>query len=158
MAEKLTEEIITLLRDPATVKVLATTGKDGVPHAVFKGSIHVDDEGNLVSLEMIESSKSNANLVHSLWFGREVAVGIRSQDGTSYEIIGKPERCIISGPVFEKYYRDIRSKLGDVDLAAVWLISPTQIKNETFKIRSEQEAAAHPLFLHLDRIAKPDSL
>ncbi len=158
MAEKLTEEILALLRDPATIKVLATTGKDGVPHAVFKGSIHVDDEGNLVSLELIESSRSNANLVHSLWFGRRVAVNIRSQDGTSYEIIGKPERCIVSGPVFEKYYRDIRAKLGDVDLAAVWLISPVEIKNETFHIRNEQEAAAHPLFLHLDRIAKIDNI
>jgi hypothetical protein len=154
MAEKLTEEIIALLRDPATVKVLATTGKDGVPHAVFKGSIHADEAGNLVSLELIESSKSNSNLVHSLWFGRKVSVSIRTQDGTSYEIIGKPERCIISGPVFEKYYRDVRAKLGDVDLGAVWLISPIEIRNETFKIRNQEEAEAHPLFLHLDRIAK----
>ncbi len=156
MAEILTEELLELLRDPSTIKVLATAGKDGTPHAVFKDSIHSDEEGNLVTLELIESSRTNSNLVYSLWFNRKVSVALHAQDGSSYEIVGKPERCIVAGPVFEKYYRDVRVRLGDVDLAAVWLITPVEIRNETFGVRNEEESAAHPLFLHLDRIAKTD--
>ena len=155
MAVKLTDDIITLLeRGGDTVKALATVDGSGVPHAVFKDAVYADEEGNLISLEIIESSRTNSNLVHSIWFKRKVTLSLLGSDGTSYQIKGTPVRCIVTGPVFERHYREIRGKLGDVDLAAVWVIEPEEIRNETFRVRTEEEAAAHPLFLHLDRIAK----
>ena len=154
MAVKLTEEVLSLLNDPATIKVLATTDPHGEPHAVLKGSLHADSEGNIVNLELLESSKSNSNLVHSLWFNRKVAVTLFASDGTSFEITGTPKRCVISGPLFEKYYRQAQERNKNNDLGAVWLIEPTGIRNETYKVRLAEETVAHPLFLHLDRIAK----
>ncbi len=154
MEVSLSENIIRLLRDPETVKVLATTDPSGAPHVVFKGSVSVDEEGRLYVLELLESSQTNRNLVHSLWFNRKVAVSLRSKHGESYEIKGVPLQCIITGPVFEKYYRLVRERLGDIDLAAVWFLTPEEVRNETFQVRYTEETEAHPLFLHLDRIAK----
>jgi hypothetical protein len=154
MAVKLTKDIITLINRGDTVKALATVDGDGVPHTVFKDAVYADEDGRLISPELIESSETNSNLVHSLWFKRRVALSLLGSDGTSYQIKGTPTHCIVTGPVFERHYRMIREKLGDVDLAAVWIIEPEEIRNQTFRVRIEEEAAAHPLFLHLDRIAK----
>ncbi len=154
MAVKLTEDILNLLERGDTVKTLATVDGDGVPHAVFKDAVYAGEDGKLVSLEVIESSQTNSNLVHSIWFKRKVTLSLLGRDGTSYQIKGTPTHCLVTGPIFERHYRGIREKLGDVDLAAVWVIEPEEIRNQTFRVRSEEEAAAHPLFLHLDRIAK----
>lgn len=154
MAVKLTEDILNLLECGDTVKTLVTVDGDGVPHAVFKDAVYAGEDGKLISLEVIESSQTNSNLVHSIWFKRKVTLSLLGRDGTSYQIKGTPTHCLVTGPIFERHYRDIREKLGDVDLAAVWVIEPEEIRNQTFRVRTEEEAVAHPLFLHLDRIAK----
>lgn len=154
MAIELSENIKLLLRDAATVKVFATTDPTGEVHVVFKDYISVDEEGRLYVLELLESSQTNRNLVHSLWFNRKVSVGLRGKNNESYEIKALPRQCIITGPVFELYYRFVRDNLGDFDLAAVWFLNPEEVRNETLEVRYEEETKAHPLFLHLDRIAK----
>lgn len=154
MEVKLSENVIRLLRDPETVKVLATVDPSGEPHVVFKDSISVDEVGRLFLLELLESSRTNRNLVHSLWFNRKVSVSLRAKQGESYEIKGVTRQCVITGPVFEKYYRLVREGLGDIDLAAVWFLTPEEVRDETFEVRYKEETEAHPLFMHLDRIAK----
>ena len=153
MAVQLEEEVVNLFKDNAAIKILATVDEQGTPHAVIKQTLHINDDGKLVYLEILESSRTNKHLLRSLWFNRKVSVAIHNQ-GISYQIIGKPVNAIISGPVFQKYYSDIRKKLGDVDLATVWVIEPEEVHNQAFSVRNEQEKAAHPIFIHLDRIAK----
>jgi hypothetical protein len=154
MAIILEQNVIDLLKDNATDKVLATTDKDGVPHVVFKGSIETDAQGNIIYLELLESSKTNSNLVNSIWFKKKVAVTVKSETGTSVQIKGIPIRAIITGPLFEYYYKLVRQKLGDVDLSTVWVIAPEEIRVETFNVRKEDEERNHPLLVHLDRLAK----
>ncbi|MDF2986840.1 MAG: hypothetical protein K0R50_2350 [Eubacterium sp.] len=154
MAIKLEKEIIDLVTGDNAVKVLATTDKDGVPHVVFKGSINIDSDGNLVYLELLESSRTNSNLVNSIWFKKKVAVSVRSEDGRSVQIKGTPVRCLITGPVFEYYYKLISQRIEDADLAAVWVIEPEEVRDETYKVRKAEEEKNHPLLLHLDRLAK----
>jgi DNA-directed RNA polymerase subunit N (RpoN/RPB10) len=81
-----------------------------------------------------------------------VAVNILDKDKNSYEITGRPVRCITCGSEFEKAYEDVRSRLGDVDLAAIWLIEADNIKNETYRVRLHEEEEEFPLIRHLDRI------
>lgn len=155
MAIQLDKEIIELLKEKETVKVLATTDAQGVPHAVIKQSLHLGEDGNLVYLELLESSKTNKNLVRSIWFNRNVSVTLAGKDRKSYQIIGKPIKALIAGPVFQKHYVSIRERLGgDVDLAAVWIIEPEQVINQTFSVRKAQEDALHPTFKHLDLLAR----
>lgn len=155
MAVQLSREIIDIIEDRESAKVLATVDEKGAPHVVVKQSLHVGTDGNLHYLELLESSRTNKNLVRSIWFDRPVAISVHGKNGRSFQIKGKPVRTHITGPVFQKHYEEIRQRLGDVDLAAVWVIEPHEVVDETFWTRHAQEEAAHPFFRHLDRLAKP---
>jgi hypothetical protein len=157
MKIKLPGEIISLLSAPDTVKILSTTDALGSPHSAVKKSLRTDDDGNLLYLELIESSDTNSNMTRGLWFGRRVSILLAGPDA-SWQIKGTPDRCLVAGPFFEECYKEIREKLGDVDLAAVWVITPEEVRNESFAARFTEESAAHPMFLHLDRIAVNNKL
>lgn len=154
MTIKLEEEIIELLNSKDTVKALATLNTNNIPHVVFKESLDVNEDGNILYLELIESSQTNSNMVNSIWFKRKVAINIKSQDGRSYQIKGTPVRALISGPIFENYYKLVSEKIEDGDLSTVWIIRPEEIINETYEIRKKEEEEKHPLLKHVDRLAK----
>jgi hypothetical protein len=63
-------------------------------------------------------------------------------------------KTYVSGPVYQREYVAIRKRLGDVDLAAVWIIRPDQIHDESHIARQRQERDLHPFFAHLDRLVK----
>jgi predicted pyridoxine 5'-phosphate oxidase superfamily flavin-nucleotide-binding protein len=158
MGIQLAKEVIELLADQETVKILATTDQDGEPHAVIKQTLHLGEDGNLVILELLESSHTSKNLLRSIWFQRRVAVTLWGKNGENYQIKGKPVRNIITGPVFQKHYTAIRERLGDTDLAGIWIIEPEEVVEETYRVRRAAEEAAHPYFTHLDRLAKSNSI
>lgn len=153
MAIILNETVRDLFAHPDSTKVLATVDQHGVPHVVVKQSLQVDDAGNLLFLELLESSRTNRNLVRSIWYDRTVAVSVQGPSGASYQIKGKPVKAHITGPLFLKHYLAVREQLGDVDLAAVWVIEPEEVTDESFGARQAEEAEKHPLFRHLDRLA-----
>lgn len=155
--QALTPEVIALLSDPETVKILGTVSQDGIPHVVSKGSIQAGKDGNVHLFQVLEHSQSNRNLTHSIWFDRQVSIYLRGKDGSSYQIKGRPIQNHIAGPLFQEYYVNFRARRGDVDLAGVWVIAPEQIINETPAVRIQEEGERHPYVTHLDRLAKPAS-
>jgi hypothetical protein len=124
MGIRLNDDLAALLRDDRTTKVLATVDADGTPHAVVKQSLAVDADGNLVHLELLESSRTNKNLLRALWFGGRVAVTVRCGDA-SWQIKGRPVRAHVAGPVFQREYARIR-RARRRDLGAVWIIEPDE--------------------------------
>jgi hypothetical protein len=152
MSVKLEKNVMDLLNDGQAVKILTTIDSSGTPHSVVKNSLCPDGGGNIIYLELVESSRTNSNMTGSLWFGRRVSVLLVGKDGASVQIKGRPYKCVVAGPVFEAYYREARESLGDVDLAAVWTIAPDEIIDESFETRRREESDAHPLQKHLDRI------
>lgn len=156
MGAQFSQEQVALFNDLQTHKVLATNDESGNPHVVFKQSIHVADDGNIHFLELLESSRSNHNLVRAIWFDRKVSIAVKGAEKQSFQVKGRPIEVHISGPLFQKHYEEIQQRLGDVDLAGVWVIEPLEVINETFRIRKADEEAKHPLFRHLDRLAKTD--
>jgi hypothetical protein len=151
---KLPEAAMALLDDELALKVLATADSRGAPHAVVKKSLRSDDDGNVIYLELIETSQTNSTMTSSLWFGRAVSVLLASPDGRSWRIKGRPYRCLVAGPIFERYYREARECFEDAELAAVWVITPEDARDESLGSRAARESSEHPLMLHLDRIAK----
>ena len=151
MAIVLTEEIITLINDPYSEKVLATVSPEGEPHVVFKGSLHVNKEGLLEYYELIETSETNRNLVHSLWFNRTVSVNIR-RDKESIQIKAVPERVVTAGKEFEAAYIKLREDGRDIDLSGIWKLEAKEVRVQSFAKRWEEEDAAHPILRHLDRL------
>ncbi len=155
MSVVLTSEALSLLADPATVKVLATVDGDGAPHVVVKQSVYADADGRrLFYLELLDSSATNRNLVRGIWFGGRVAVTLAGSDGRSVQIKGRPVKNHVTGPLFLEQYRRVRDLYGDVDLAGVWEIEPDEVTDQSIGARRSHEAALHPAFVHLDRIAR----
>jgi hypothetical protein len=158
MANIISDELVKVINAADTLKALATVDKNGVPHVVFKGSIHADDDGNILFYEILESSRNEQNLVHSIWFDKKVAINVLDKDKNSYEITGKPVRCVTCGREFEHTYEAVRGKLGDIELAAIWYVEPENVVNETFKVRVKEEKENYPLICHLDRITTGEEL
>ncbi|AKG35768.1 pyridoxamine 5'-phosphate oxidase family protein [Paenibacillus durus] len=149
----LNERIQALLQNSGAAKVLATADKQGIPHIVSDPTISVNNEGKIIYLELIETSQSNVNLVNSIWFKRKVAIHL-SKGEESYQIKGYPAYSVISGPVFEHYYKLSLERNPEFDLSTVWIIEPDEITDDTYAARKKKEREGHPLITHLDRLAK----
>lgn len=65
----LTSEIIKLAERKDTLKAIATTNHEGVPHITYKESLHIED-GYIVFYDLIQSSQTNKNLVDAIWYIR----------------------------------------------------------------------------------------
>lgn len=152
MAVEINKEIRELLKDKQTIKALATIDKTGKPHVSFKGSIDIDEEGNLYFLEVLESSQTNKNLTYSIWFDRYVAITVYGTDKRSWQIKGIPQKVHISGPLFEEKYTQIVERTPGADLAGVWVIRPEEIREETFAVRLQEQKEKHPIIGHLDQL------
>jgi hypothetical protein len=152
----LNDEVTDLLNDDATTKVLATVDGDGVPHVVIKQSLHSGGDGAIHLLELLESSTTGRNLVRSIWYDRPLAIALKGKDGRSVQIKGRAVQNHIAGPLFEYHYLKVREQYGDIDLAGVWVIQPDQVIDQGFGQRLVSENAAHPTYIHLDRIAKQE--
>jgi hypothetical protein len=153
---EISQEIRDIFKDKESIKILATSDENGIPHAVAKGSLFVDDNGDVVYLELLEKTISGRNLTHSLWFDRTVAVTVISKDRKSFQIKGIPYRTLISGKEYEKYYVEAEKFNPENDLAAVYYIRPTEVREETYSVRLKQQRERHPLYQHLDKIARED--
>jgi hypothetical protein len=154
LSVKLQDKIIKLINARDTIKVLSTVDNKGIPHTVFKDFLEVDNDGNIIYLELIESSATNNNMVNSIWFKKKVSITIRSKDNESYQIKGIPVKAHISGQIFKRYYEFVKGNIEDGDLSTVWVIKPEELRNETYTYRKRQEEEKHPLLIHLDRLAK----
>jgi hypothetical protein len=155
MSATLSAEIVALLNDPAITKVLATTDGDGRPHAVVRNALHVGADGHLHLPELLETSATGRNLLGSLWYARKVAIALQGSDGRSIEIHGRPVKTHVTGPLFQQHYARVRNELGDVGLAAVWVIEPESIRDEDFTTRKVRQDTERPTLTHLDRLLKP---
>ena len=149
---KLSHEILHLLDQPDTTRIVATIDEFGNPYAIASPFLHASLEGELVHLELLEKSATNRNLLRSLWFDKKVSVTLAAADGSNYVVQGRPVKALISGPIFRRHYENVHSLLGDADLAAVWLIEPEEIADETYTVQKKEEEERFPFSVHLDRL------
>lgn len=153
MSEILRNEIGAMLKNPSTLATIATLDENGAPRSVPSPFLRLDEKGRLVHLELLETSTTHRNLLRSIWFERPVSVTLTGSDGRVLVATGRPWKAHVSGPLFSDYYREVRGRLGDADLVAVWLIEPQEVRDETYLIRKEREEELHPFHRHLDRLA-----
>jgi hypothetical protein len=154
MSVELSEEIRNAFADPASVKVLASISREGIPHVVPKGSLSVTEDGQIEYLELLESSTTNRNLIYSLWFEKEVAITVVTKERKAYQIKGIPVKTLVSGGEYEKAYIRAQERNKENDLAAVYYIEPVEVVEESYLKRKEEEEKKHPLYIHIDRLAK----
>lgn len=146
-------DIKEIINNPETLKVLATVGIDGVTHTSVKQSLHINEEGNIEYIELFESSQSYRNVTGSIWYDKKVSIAVYGKDKESYSIVGKPVKIHVAGRYFEKVYSEVLERLG-FDTAAVVIIKPESVENQSPKEKFEEEDKNKPFFKHLDRIQK----
>ena len=154
MSELINDEVVKIINDPESRKVLATVDPEGNPHVVFKASIQYTENGYIKYLELIESSQTNKNMVYSIWNDRKIAINV-NKDDRSYQLKGIPRRAIIYGSEFEEDYVRVKEQLG-ADLSTIWLIEPVELIDETLESRKRKEEELHPILKHLDQIVKKE--
>ena len=153
-AINLKDEIKEAICDRESLKILASISKEGIVHAVPKGSIEVDTDGNIRYLELLESSVTNRNLIYSLWFEKAVSITVVTKEKKSWQIKGFPVKTLVFGREFEEAYVRVQERDENMDLAAVYIIVPTEVKEQTYDVRRVEEETKHPLYIHIDRLAK----
>ncbi|NTV82304.1 MAG: hypothetical protein HGA14_00065 [Chlorobaculum sp.] len=148
---KLPEELVELLNDPASGKVVGSTDEDGTPHLVTKGSLTTLDGETIVFAEGFESSQSNRNLIRSIWFNQKVSINV-TRGTTSYQIKGRPYKYLITGRIFRTMIDRARQRRGpEADIAGVWVIAPEEVRNESpgYRAALANDARGH-FHNHLD--------
>ena len=157
MSINLDKTILEAIKDPSSIKVIATISKDGIPHVTPKGSITVDENGRIRFLELLEKSQTQKNLVYSIWFDKYVAINIITADHKSYQIKGKIYRTVNAGREFQDAYVAVQEKKGkDIDLSAIWYVDVTDVSEQTFEVRREILETEYPYEIHVDRLAKDE--
>lgn len=154
MAIEISKEVQEAIEDPESIKVLATVDRHGNVHVVPKGSITVTEEGQIRYWELLEGSQTNKNVTYALWFDKQVAINIITKERRSYQIKGIPRKSLIAGHEYEEAYVAAQERSAQNDLAAVYYIEPTEVIEESYRVRLEEENKKHPLYIHLDRLAK----
>jgi hypothetical protein len=152
MTTALDPRVPALLADPATLKILATSDRSGRPHAVVAPSLHLAD-GWLVHLELLEGSRTQRDLVASLWFDRPVAITLKRGE-EALEVGGRVVKALVAGPEFRRQYEAVRAGAPDDDLAAVWLIEPLATHELTHEVARARQQVERPFLTHLDRLAR----
>jgi hypothetical protein len=135
-------------------RVLATAGPDGEPHAVLAPALEVDEAGRLLYLEPLEASRTQRDLVASIWLERPVAVVLADRDGTTWRIRGRVRKAHVAGPVFRERYERLRAERPGAELAAVWEIEPLEVSDESYATLRARQDAERPFFKHLDQLAR----
>lgn len=156
MAVKIEKKIADAVNNPESIKVLASTDRHGNINVVAKGSISVTEDGRIKYWELLESSQTNKNVTFALWFNKEIAINVITTDKRSYQIKGIPRVNLNAGHEYEENYIKAQEKNKDNDLAAVYYIEPIEIIEETYSKRLDEETKKHPLYIHLDRLAKKE--
>jgi hypothetical protein len=145
-------EVLEMLNNAESVKVLCCVDDEGAPHTAVKDSLQSDGE-NILYMEFLESSKTNRYMTQALWFDKKVSVLLLTPDKKSFLISARPVRAVVSGKYFQGFYREADEKYG-LDLSTVWILKPESITEQTLQKRVEEEASKRPYFTHLDRLKK----
>jgi len=133
---KLPDDLLSLLNDIESAKVVGTIDDDGIPHLVVKGSLTTLDNETIVFVEGFEGSLTNENLISSVRLNKKVAINI-TKGLISYQVKGFPHKYLTTDAVFTQLLNRIRERRGpDATIAGVWGVNPDEIRNESPGYRS----------------------
>ena len=140
---RLPEEVMSLLNDPKSIKVVATRDEEGVPHVVFKGSLRAVDDKTIGFVELIDGSRTMRNILKlmNLDIGKKIiSVNVLNpENGVSYQIKGEPVRLEVIWPPWDEFLDMIWKWDREANPVGVWLIKVREVLNQTYKVRLEEE-------------------
>lgn len=119
---KMNKECIDILNDPSALKVLATVDAEGRPNAVPKGSLTAIDEETIAFADIF-GEKTTKNLETT----KKVAIAVfKPSSATGYQVKGTFQEFNRSGPLFDKFAKQMKEKLG-MDVNYVGIIKVEEV-------------------------------
>lgn len=147
------KKLIDFINNKETIKIVASVGKAGIVDSEVKPSLYFKEDGTVEFLEYLESSDTNRNLIHSLWFEHNVSILAIGRDNEVFELRGIPVKAVVSGSYFEKKYIETQQEFdGKLDLSTIWIVKIEEIINKNVFERYEKERKDYPIIAHLDRL------
>lgn len=149
----LLELLIELLKSPGVQVALSTVSSNGVPTTGPGSECYVSERGTLLLREYLESSDTNRDLLHSLWFEKQVSVAV-ALGHTALHLRGVPTHAHVAGPLFQQHYEAALERDSNSDLATVWEIRIDHLNDVSPARRLKEQAIRRPFFSHLDRLVR----
>lgn len=137
------------LLQPQITKVIITSSQDGCLGVSLRKEVFVNKNNELVLLEPTETSELSRNLTYSIWFEKELKILVEESNASGTIICATPQRAIISGHEFEKYYKKYSDKH---DLTAVWIMKIKSISAIGEECDIINEKTHCPGIRHLDKL------
>ena len=152
----LSKEVVELLQDKQTVKVISTVSDTGELNASIKGSLMALEDGNLAYMELLETSQTQRNVLWAHLWNKSVSVLVYNPGNNQcYKIKGEPVKFLIMGPVWDIFLEETWKMLPEANPAGVWLIKPVEVVAADYFSRLEAEAKRLPHMPFWSRILGP---
>jgi len=138
---ELPKEVAKIINDPKKIKTLTTIDVEGNPHTVPIGSMAALEDGNIAFMELLETSKTQRNMLNCYWFKKNVSILVVDdwEKGDVYQIKGSPYKFLFQGPIWDKFLREVWKIIPAADPAGVWLIMPKEVVNQNYFLRRKHE-------------------
>jgi hypothetical protein len=121
------EEVLKVLNDPTSFRVLATKSKDGNVHVIQAGSIKAPAPDTII-IGAILMKRTGENLKNMMAKG-EMASILAGSKMNSYEIRVKAKAFITEGPMFDGMNAELQ-KMG-LKANGVWALEAVEVFNQS---------------------------
>lgn len=121
------EEVMKVLNDPASVRVIATKSDKGDVHIIQAGSIKAPAPDTII-IGAILMKRTGKNLEGMKAKGELVSV-LAGSKLQSYEIRAKVKDLVTSGPIFEGMNAEL-AKMG-MKASGVWVLDVKEVWNQS---------------------------
>ncbi len=121
------EEVLKVLNDDASVRVIATKSKEGDVHAIQVGSLKAPSPDTII-VGAILMKRTGKNLESMKERGELVSI-LAGNQKASYEIRVKVKDKVTSGPMYDQMNASLQ-KMG-LKANAVWVFEVKEVWNQT---------------------------
>lgn len=121
------DEVMKVLNDPASVRVIATKSEKGDVHIIQAGSIMAPAPDTVV-IGAVLMKRTGKNLEGMKSRGEMVSI-LAGSKGQSYEIRAKVKELATSGPIFEGMNAEL-AKTG-MKASGVWMFEVKEVWNQS---------------------------
>ncbi|HUT27695.1 MAG TPA: hypothetical protein VMW85_06600 [Methanomassiliicoccales archaeon] len=121
------EEVMKVLNDDKSIRILATKSKEGHVHAIQVGSLKAASPDTII-VGAILMKRTGTNLENMKANGEMASILAGSQT-TSFEIKAKPKEFITSGPIFDGMNAALE-KMG-MKATGVWSLQVAEVWNQS---------------------------
>ena len=135
---KMPKEVLDLVKDQGTPKIVATVDKNGVPNVTVKGSLMAPDDETLAFADLYgRKTRTFNNLTETKKVSVLVYKVPMEPPFSVYQIKGQFAEYQTSGPMFDQFAKAIKDDIG-ADIAGVGIVRVEGVYSQAPKDAGKQ--------------------